>query len=357
MSVHIDKRTGKWFSMVYYDDVYGNRKQKCKRGFKTKRQALDWESEFLKSDSGESDMLYETFIEKYMNAISPHLKEDSILTKKNIFRIHILPYFGKRKLNEIEPIDVANWQREIMRKKGANGKPLSSVFLKTIHNQLSASFNFAVRFYHLPKNPAAIAGNMGKEGGKEMLFWTKDEYTRFSHAVMDKPMSYYAFEMLYWTGMREGELLALTPDDINFEAKTVKISKTYQKINGRDLITTPKTPNSNRTVTMPDFLCEEMKEYLQFMDGIRGNERMFPVSKHFLLHEMKRGSALAGVKKIRIHDIRHSHVSLLIDMGFTPVAIAARVGHKSIDITFRYAHLFPSVQGELASKLNSIKEN
>ncbi|MDO4422821.1 MAG: site-specific integrase, partial [Eubacteriales bacterium] len=233
MSVHIDKRTGKWFSMVYYDDIYGNRKQKCKRGFKTRRQALDWESEFLKSDSGESDMRYETFVENYMNAISPHLKEDSIITKKNIFRCHILPYFGKRKLNEIEPIDVANWQREIMRKEGANGKPLSSVFLKTIHNQLSASFNFAVRFYHLPKNPAAIAGNMGKEGGREMLFWTKDEYTRFSQAIMDKPMSYYAFEMLYWTGMREGELLALTPEDFDLEAKTVKISKTYQKINGK----------------------------------------------------------------------------------------------------------------------------
>ncbi|MDO4423167.1 MAG: site-specific integrase, partial [Eubacteriales bacterium] len=140
------------------------------------------------------------------------------------------------------------------------------------------------------------------------------------------------------------------------EAKTVKISKTYQKINGKELITTPKTANSNRTVTMPDFLCEEMKEYLQYIDGIKGNERIFPVSKYFLLHEMKRGCAVAGVKRIRIHDIRHSHVSLLIDMGFTPVAIAARVGHKSIDITFRYAHLFPSVQGELANKLNSVKE-
>ncbi|MBQ6018074.1 MAG: Arm DNA-binding domain-containing protein, partial [Clostridiales bacterium] len=185
MSVHIDNRTGKWFSMVYYDDVYGNRKQKCKRGFRTKRQALDWESEFLKTDSGELDMLYGSFVEQYMNAIGPHLKEDTLVTKNNIFRHHILPYFGKRKLNEIEPIDVAKWQKEIMKKRSANGKPLSSVYLKTIHNQLSASFNFAVRFYHLSKNPAAIAGNMGKEGGKEMLFWTKDEYTRFSHAIMD----------------------------------------------------------------------------------------------------------------------------------------------------------------------------
>ena len=356
MSVHRDNRTGKWYSMVYYDDLYGNHKQKCKRGFKTRRQAQDWESEFLKSDSGEPDMLYSTFVEQYLNAVIPNMKENTVITKQNIFRSHILPYFGKRKLNEITPIDVVHWQNEIRKKKKPDGKPFSSVYLKTVHNQLSASFNYAVRFYGLPKNPAAIAGNMGKEGGKEMLFWTKTEYTKFSHAIMDKPMSYYAFELLYWTGMREGELLALTPDDFDFEAKTVKISKSYQRINGRDLITTPKTVNSNRTVTMPDFLCEEIKEYLQFLDGIQGNERIFPISKYFLTHEMARGSKLAGVKKIRIHDIRHSHVSLLIDMGFTPVAIAARVGHKSIDITFRYAHLFPSVQGDLANKLNTVKE-
>ena len=356
MSIHKDARTGKWYSMVYFDDVYGKRKQKCKRGFKTKREALEWETEFLKSDNGDPDMLYSTFVEIYMEAIIPHLKDNTILMKRNIFNSHILPYFGKRKLNEITPMDVAKWQTEIMKKKRPDGKPYSSVYLKTIHNQLSASFNFAVRFYHLPKNPALIAGNMGKEGNKEMLFWTKDEYRKFSRAIMDKPMSFYAFEMLYWTGIREGELLALTPNDFNFDAKTVKISKSYQRLQGKDLITTPKTANSNRTITMPDFLCEEIKEYLAFLDGIGGDDRIFPVTKYFLTHEMKRGCDISGVKKIRIHDIRHSHVSLLIDMGFTPIAIAARVGHKSIDITYRYAHLFPSVQSELANKLNLEKE-
>lgn len=356
MSVHKDNRTGKWFSMVYYDDAYGKRKQKCKRGFKTKREALDWESEFLKADYGQADMLYSTFAQLYMDSVRPRLKENTVITKENIFEHHILPYFGKKKLNEITPAQVANWQVTIMKKKKDNGEPFSPLYLKTIHNQLSASFNYAVRFYHLPSNPAAIAGNMGKTNGKEMLFWTRDEYSKFSKAVMDKPMSYYAFEVLYWTGMREGELLALTPDDFDFEAKTVRIDKSYQRLYGTDVITDPKTPCSIRTVTIPDFLCEEVKEYLQFMDGIKGNERLFPITKHFLWHEMRRGSELAGVKRIRVHDLRHSHVSLLIDMGLPPIAIAARVGHKSISITFRYAHLFPSVQNELASKLNNMKE-
>ena len=106
-------------------------------------------------------------------------------------------------------------------------------------------------------------------------------------------------------------------------------------------------------IEMPDFLCEEMQEYIQSLYKIQKNERIFPFTKCFLHHEMNRGSRIAGVKRIRIHDLRHSHISLLIDMGFSAVAIADRVGHESIDITFRYAHLFPSRQHEMAEQLNN----
>ena len=119
-----------------------------------------------------------------------------------------------------------------------------------------------MKYYHLKSNPAAIAGTIGCEERKEMLFWTKDEYLKFADVMMDKPLSFYAFEMLYWCGIREGELLALTPADFNFEAGTVTINKSYQRIKGRDVITDPKTPKSNRTIQMPQFLIEEMREYL-----------------------------------------------------------------------------------------------
>ena len=142
-------------------------------------------------------------------------------------------------------------------------KPYSQSYLKTLHNQLSAIFNHAVRFYDLRSNPAAKAGNMGSEERKEMLFWTKEEYQKFAEEMMDKPISYYAFQMLYWTGIREGELLALTPADFDFERGTVRISKTYQRLKGKDVITSPKTKKSNRTIQMPDFLCEEMQEFFQ----------------------------------------------------------------------------------------------
>ena len=213
-------------------------------------------------------------------------------------------------------------------------------------------FNHAVRHYNLKVNPAAQVGNMGKAKGREMLFWTKAEYLKFAEAMMDKPLSYYAFEMLYWCGIREGELLALTPADFDFEAGTVKINKSYQRLHGEDVITTPKTKKSNRTIKMPNFLCDEMRDYLGMLYGVKKKDRIFTVTKSYLHHEMDRGAKEAGVKRIRIHDLRHSHISLLIDMGFSAVAIADRVGHESIEITYRYAHLFPSKQTEMADKLD-----
>jgi integrase len=189
-----------------------------------------------------------------------------------------------------------------------------------------------------------------------MLFWTKDEYLKFADAMMDKPISYYAFEVLYWCGLRLGELLALTPSDFDFEKQTLSVTKSYQKLKGKDVITDPKTAKSKRVVNMPEFLCEEIEEYLKMLYEIEPEDRIFTITKSYLHHEMDRGSKAANVKRIRIHDLRHSHVSLLIEMGVSALAIADRVGHESIDITYRYAHLFPSRQGEIADKLNIEKE-
>ena len=155
---------------------------------------------------------------------------------------------------------------------------------------------------------------MGAEERKEMLFWTREEYTRFSEAMMDKPLSFYAFEVLYWCGVREGELLALTPADFDFEKRTVTINKSYQRLNKQDVVTTPKTPKSNRVIQMPQFLCDELQDYLKQLYGVEPDSRMFPISKSYLHREMDRGCKQTGVKRIRIHDLRHSHISLLIDI-------------------------------------------
>ena len=357
MGVFKCKETGTWYVMTRYRDWKGERKQKCKRGFATKRAAQDWEQKFHMQNAADMDMTFEAFYEIYTKDMKARLKENSWITKQNIVETKILPYFGQRKISEITTKDVIAWQNEQLAYRDEKHKPYSQTYLKTLHNQLSAIFNHAVRYYNLRENPCKKAGSMGKKKNREMLFWTKEEYLKFAEVMMDKPLSFYAFEMLYWCGIREGELLALTPADFDFEKCTVSITKSYQRLNGQDLITTPKTEKSNRVIKMPQFLADEMQDYLKQLYGIEPNDRMFTVTKSYLHREMDRGTKEAGVKRIRIHDIRHSAVSLLIDMGFSATAIADRVGHESIDITYNYAHLFPSKQTEMAEKLNMERSN
>ena len=356
MSIYKDNVTGKWRVVYRYTDWTGETHQSSKRGFPTKREALMWERELLLKKEAKLDMTFESFYEIYVEDMQNRIRDNTWGTKTNIARTKILPYFGKRKIGEIEPRDIIAWQNELLAIRQPNGKPYSSSYLQKIHSQLSAIFNHAVNFYHLPSNPAQKAGNMGKEEHREMLFWTKEEYLKFAEVMMDKPLSFYAFEMLYWCGIREGELLALSQDDFDLKKGTVSITKTYHRTKGRDVITTPKTKQSLRTVMMPDFLCNEMRDYFSMIYHGGPKDRVFPATKSFLEHEMLRGTRASGVKKIRIHDLRHSHVSLLIHMGYSAVAIAKRVGHKSIDITYRYAHLFPSVQEQMVDELQKTKE-
>lgn len=357
MPAYKDSKQGTWYASFYFENWQGVKQKKLKRGFATKKDALAWEREFLLQQAADLTMTFEAFVEIYITDKKKRLRENTWSTKEHIIRTKILPYFKEKRLGEIKPRDVIAWQNEMLNYRDKNGKAYSPTYLKTLHGQLSAILNHAVRFYGLKSNAAATAGCMGSEKHKEMLFWTKEEYLKFAEAMMDKPQSYYAFEVLYWCGIREGELLALTPADFDFEKRTVTINKSYQRLNGQDLITTPKTEKSNRVITMPQFLAEEIQDYIKMLYRIGPDDRMFTVTKSYLHREMDRGAKEAGVPRIRIHDIRHSAVSLLIDMGFSVTAIADRVGHESIDITYNYAHLFPSKQAEMADKLNMERGN
>ena len=168
------------------------------------------------------------------------MPQNTWVTKSSIIEKKILPYFGDKRVRNVKPVDVLHWQNIIMKTTDENGMPYSPVYLKTIHNHLSAMFNHAARFYGLPENPAAKAGNMGKEKCGEFLVWTKDEYLQFIETLKDKPVSYYAFETLYWCGLRLGEMLALTPVDFDFERKIIHVTKSFQRIKGEDIITPPK---------------------------------------------------------------------------------------------------------------------
>ena len=352
MPAYKDKTTGSWNVQFYYKDWTGKNKKKYIRGFTTKKDAQEYENSFKSQKAPCIDMLFGDFWVVYTNDVKPKIKYNTWMTKKHIVETKILPYFKNRRISEITPRDIVQWQNEMRGLKTACGKEFEGTYLKTLQSELSCIFNHAVNFYELSSNPARKAGALGCGQADEMLFWTKEEYLQFIPNVADKPYSYYAFELLYWSGIRLGELLALTPADFDFDNNILSITKSYQRIKGEDIITKPKTRKSIRKIVLPEMVSAEIKDFLDSIYGIKPTDRIFIITKSYMHHEMDRGVKASGVKRIRIHDLRHSHVSLLINMGFSAVAIGNRVGHESEKITYRYAHMFPTIQTEMADKLD-----
>lgn len=234
--------------------------------------------------------------------------------KRFIIDTKLLPYFGKQKICDIDTIKVRKWQNELISYRGDDGKPFSQTYLKTVNNQLSAIMNYAVSHYQLPVNPCRAAGSMGKSKADEMNIWTQAEYEKFSNAISKSSMK-LAFDILFYTGMRSGELLALTPADI-LSSKRIDINKNYAKIKGEELFLEPKTPKAKRCISIPDFLYDDIQEYISKLYGIGNSDRIFYFQKTALEKEMKRVSERIGLKPIRVHDLRHSHASMLIELGF-----------------------------------------
>lgn len=236
------------------------------------------------------------------------LRKHTYVQKQYIIDKKLLPFFGKLSICDITPAHIRKWQNELISYKDSNNKPYSDTYLRSINNQLSAIMNYAVKYYNLKENPCHKAGCIGKNHADEIQFWTTDEFKQFLTNVSDKPQSKAGFLTLYYTGLRIGELLALEYCDIDFENCQLTINKSYQRIGDKDIITPPKTPKSIRTISMPAFLRDELKTYTEQLYDLHKHNRIFPYTKFFFEHKMKRGTKIGVPKRIRIHDIRHPYV-------------------------------------------------
>lgn len=346
MGAEKDPKTGKWLIQYRYTDWQGRRRKSTKRGFLTKREAEEWLRSFLAVSQCNINMKFSDFLKLYYRDMEKRLREYTMRTKKYIMEMKILPYFGEKRVSEITPADVRQWQNILMQEGYAE------TYLRTIHNQLAAVFNYGVKYYDLKSNPCTKAGCMGKANAEKMDFWTKQEFMGFIKATDYEPQSYMIFMLLYWTGMRIGEAFALTPNDIDIDSKVISISKSYQRIAKRDVITQPKTPKSKRKIKISGFLTKELKKYMESQGIHNKEERLFTITRYQLLCDMKKGIQASGVKNIRLHDFRHSHASLLVELGFSPLEIAERLGHEKIETTLNtYSHLYPGKQEKIAKRL------
>lgn len=361
MAVYKDKWDGydskTWRVACYYYTWDGQHKKHEKRGFKTKREAVEYEKNYLLKKKNDINMSFGTFVDRYLEDIRPRIKESTYEMKVNVINTHIRKYFKMFSVSEITAVQIIQWQNQLLTTVDANGRRYSLTYLRTIQNQLNAIFNHAVRYYGLEKSPCSVIQKIGqKKPEKEMQFWTLEEYKRFSEVMKDKPISYYAFQVLFWTGIRVGELIALTREDFDLEKQKLTINKTVHQSKGKITITPPKTSKSNRIIDLPEFLCLEMEEYFDSIYRLDARSRVFEITKSFLHHELNRGCKKTGIKRIRLHDLRHSSTALLIELGFSTLAIAERLGHESVHVTEQYSHLYPSVQQKMANCLDEINK-
>ena len=303
MPVYKDGDSGMWRCQFYYTDWTGKKHKKNKRGFKTKREAQRYEAEFVRVAQADMDMTLGSFVEIYFKDKEVELKQRTLRNKRYMIRTHVIPYLGDKKMNEVTPADIIAWQKAIK-----ENNQFSEAYLRMLQNQVTAIFVHANKIYSLKDNPCRSVKKMGRSDGRSIVFWTLEEYRKFI-ATFDKDSMYYVmFEILFWTGMREGEMLALTKNDIDLEQLQIKITKTYYRMRKEDVITEPKTVTSVRSIAIPQFLADEIKAYYDRLYKHPDDARLFPIVAEALQHAMKRHIAKAGVKKIRVHDLRYQNL-------------------------------------------------
>lgn len=345
-----DEERKTWFVSVRYTDWTGQSNRKVKRGFKREKDALKWERDFLSKETMSCDMPFSALSELYFEDMSTRLRETTIRNKRVLFDTKVLPTFKDMPMNKISAAHIRKWQNQLIKDEG-NYAP---TYLKTINNQLSAIMNYAVRYYHLPENPCRTAGSMGKKDAEEMEIWTVDEFNKFI-AKVDKPGMKLAFEIMFWSGLRVGETIALTPTDI-LPKKVIDVNKSLARIDGEDKYYDPKTAKSTRQVPIPDFLYDDIQKYINMLYGIKPEDKIFYFTKGTLNKAIKTYSEKANVKQIRVHDLRHSHASMLIELDYNILIISERLGHENVDTTWKtYAHLYPNKQVQLAQEIGKHK--
>jgi integrase len=352
MPAYKDAKRGTWYARFRYTDWTGKRVETTKRGFEKKGDAKKYEDEFLRTAGRAPNMTMKSLCELYIEDLAARRKPTTVYSEDRMIRRHILPHLGELPINQITVSTVREWQNKIMQAKAIySQRPLSQHTLRNISVCLSSILNFAVRFHGLQSNPVKVAKGMGKASA-HLDFWETKEYKKF-RAAIDNDADRLFFSVLFTSGMRVGEFLALTMQDVDFEANKITINKTYNwKLK---YTSAPKTETSVRTITMPKSVMIDLKKYLSNFYGDPPDRIFSATSQKMLTTRLAKYAEKAGVKKIRLHDLRHSHASYLIHKGVPITAISQRLGHKSPKITLDvYSHVYQASDGKIADILENL---
>ena len=352
-----DKKT--WYTTFYAKDYKGINKKYKKTGFKKKKDAQQYEYEFKLKISKSMNMTFNSLYEIYFDDYKKRYKPTTVNTTQTLFNTHILPFFGEMELCKVTPFVIREWQNEILEKKN-NNKKLSENTKSSLFSALKSLFSWAVKYHGLNENPCKNLGSFGtKKNQNEMNIWSFEEFDTFINKLNEFGKKYFvemmAFKTLFWTGMRVGELMALTFGDVDLENKMININKTLSKVKGKVYITAPKTLGSKRKILIPEILLNDLKYYFENFD-IVSTKRIFEIKTARLRYILTKFTNVLGLKRIRIHDFRHSHASYLLFLKADITAISKRLGHDNLQTTINtYSHLYKDANTQLIDKINNTK--
>lgn len=346
-----------------YDSVTGKQIQKYRSGFSTKKEARAEYSKLIIAAEDELAMekkqpSFKQFIEEiYLPWYKTQVKESTYRNRLNTIEKHF-KFFYRKKVNEIEPIHVQTWQLKL-------AKDYSPNYVRIIQGMLSLAFDRAIILGLAKKNPARMVGNI-KYKKVKVDFWTLEEFQKVISLLYKgdyyEHYLFICFWLLFTTGLRIGEAAALQWDDIDFESGLLSVTKTlYYKSMNEYKFVDPKTSASIRTVVLDEDTIRELKDWREVQKKVLKDCNFvlsysgIPTSKHTLPRALEKLAGLAGVHRIKIHALRHSHVALLISMGVNPLIVKDRLGHEKIQTTLgTYGHLYPNSNFEVAKLLGGV---
>lgn len=335
---------GKWYCKFYFTDWNGEKKQKKKSGFNTQREAKSWERNFLESKKTDSTITINTLCDKFIEVKRHELKPATMSGYNLSVNRYIKPMLGMIKANELTPLQVKEFHTRLLQK-------IKTSSVNLTHRHLSAILNFGMKFYGIQQNPCKVVGKLKCDKPKINFITLKEFELLKNHIDPEYELFFY---MLFWTGMRISEARALTPADIT--DRKIVINKNLVNVKGTHILQeSPKTSNSIRIIDIHENLYQHLQNHINRMYD--KESLIFPYLDSTYRNALERACRSAGLRHLRVHDMRHSHVSMLIHMGVSPNAIAERIGDTVNTVMVVYAHVYDVDKKDIVTKLQDVEEN
>lgn len=361
MPAYKDKNTGKWYCQFYYHDWTGKNRHKVKRGFNRKKDAEQWELEFLNThqtnDISLKQMLDEFLVHIDTKVALKIIKPTTAYNYKCAISFYVIPYFPiSLKLSAITPKTINTWLITLSNTTSHMKKRLNNNTILLARRILSQAFDFAVKNQYISENPVKKSESLKSTTATKKI-WTLEEYQRF-YDTIDKPAHRIIYNLMFFCGLRIGEVLALSVQDFNRDTKSIHIKKTIMRIGYEVYVGPAKSAYSIRELMLPNYIYNQLCQWIDSMYKPKKTDRLFPLSVTSIYHMLKRRIEKLNLPVISLHGFRHSNASMLYNLTKDITLVSHNLGHKNPHITWSvYSHMIPGEDKNAAALIEALMEN